>query len=63
MEKDLVLAARLSISFGAPMMISNAVRSLFEQGANRFGGTANVEEIAHLYESVAGIRFEAGSAH
>ena len=63
MVKDLGLAARLGISVGAPMMISNAVRSLFEQGANRFGGTANVEEIAHLYESMAGIRFEAASAH
>jgi 3-hydroxyisobutyrate dehydrogenase len=59
MVKDLRLAAGLGISCGAPMMISNTVRSLFEVGANEFGGAANIEEMAHLYEAMSGTKFKA----
>lgn len=59
MVKDLRLAAGVGIRFGAPMLISNAVRSLFEAGANQFGGTANIEEMAHYYEAMAGTKFQA----
>ena len=51
--KDLVLAAKLCMSCGAPMMISSVVRSLYEAGANQLGGTANVDDMAHLYEAMA----------
>ena len=61
MVKDLRLAAGLGMRHGAPMMISNAVRSLFEHGANKLGGTANIEAMAHLYEDMAGIKFETAS--
>jgi 3-hydroxyisobutyrate dehydrogenase len=61
--KDLELAAGLGMRHGAPMMISNAVRSLFEHGVNRLGGTANIEAMSHLYEEMAGIRFEKASSH
>jgi 3-hydroxyisobutyrate dehydrogenase len=60
MVKDLRLAAGLGASCGAPMMISNAVRALFETAANEFGGDANIEDLARLYEGMAGIRFAAG---
>ena len=56
--KDLVLAAKLCMSSGAPMMISSVVRSLYEAGANQLGGTANVDDMAHLYEAMAAVTFD-----
>ena len=56
--KDLVLAAKLCMSCGAPMMISSVVRSLYEAGANQLGGTANVDDMAHLYEAMAAVKFD-----
>jgi 3-hydroxyisobutyrate dehydrogenase len=61
MAKDLRLAAGLGASCGAPMMISNAVRALFETAVNEFGGDANIEDMARLYEAMAGIRFKAAA--
>lgn len=58
MAKDLRLASGLGIAFGVPMTISNVVRNLFEVAVNRYGGAANIEEIAHLYESMAGIEYK-----
>ena len=59
--KDLSLAAQLSMSGGAPMMISSVVRSLYEAGANQLGGAANVDEMTHLYEAMAAVKFDAGA--
>jgi 3-hydroxyisobutyrate dehydrogenase len=60
MVKDLRLAAQMGISCGAPMLIANTVRSLFEVGANQLGGTAKLDDMARLFEAMAGIKF--GSA-
>ena len=58
--KDLKLAADLSTSCGAPMMISSAVRTVFEAGANQLGWNANVDEMVRYYETTSGINFQAG---
>ncbi|QDL38591.1 NAD(P)-dependent oxidoreductase [Rhodoferax sediminis] len=58
MAKDLRLAARMAIDCGAPMLIANAVRSYFEAGANEFGGTANLDDMRHVVEAMAGIEFK-----
>ncbi|WP_137890292.1 NAD(P)-dependent oxidoreductase [Ramlibacter sp. 2FC] len=58
MVKDLKLAAGLGIASGAPMMISNAARSLFEAGANELGGGTSIEEMTRLYEAMSGIKFK-----
>jgi len=57
MVKDLRLAAQMAIGCGAPMMIANMVRSLFEAGANELGGTANLDKMARLFETMADISF------
>lgn len=50
MVKDLAIAAGLGILNGAPLLISNTVRSIFEFGANRLGGAADTDEMIGLYE-------------
>lgn len=57
MVKDLTLACRLGSSCGAPMLIANLVRSRFEEAVSLLGPDANIDDIARLYESGAGIRF------
>lgn len=47
----------MSIESGAPIFISGLVRSLFEEGAQRLGGGANLDEMAVLFESSAGVTF------
>ena len=51
------LATQVGTSCGAPMLIANAARTLFEIGVQQIGATANVDEIARLFEAMAGIRF------
>jgi 3-hydroxyisobutyrate dehydrogenase len=58
MTKDMKLAAKLANDCGAPMLIGNVVRSLFEAGTNELGATANLDEIARRFESTAGVIFE-----
>lgn len=58
MVKDLRLAARLGMACGAPLPLASAVRCLFEAGANQYGGSASVEDMARLYEAMAAFRFE-----
>jgi 3-hydroxyisobutyrate dehydrogenase len=57
MVKDLALASQLGMSCGAPMLIANAVRSTFEAGTNELGGDANIDEMARIFETQAGITF------
>jgi 3-hydroxyisobutyrate dehydrogenase len=57
MAKDLQLAARMGMDAGAPMLIANAVRNLFEAGVHHMGGTANLDDMARLFEKMAGLRF------
>lgn len=57
MVKDLTLASQLGARCGAPMLIANEVRSTFEAGANALGGDANIDEMARMFETWAGIEF------
>jgi len=57
--KDIDLAARVGAGCGAPMLIANAARTLLEIGVQQIGAGANVDEIARLFEAMAGIRFGA----
>ncbi|WP_244618236.1 NAD(P)-dependent oxidoreductase [Rhodoferax sediminis] len=57
MAKDLKLAGRMAMDCGAPMLIAGTVRSLFEIGVHELGGTANLDSVAQLFESMAGIKF------
>jgi 3-hydroxyisobutyrate dehydrogenase len=41
MLKDLNLMGRMAMDAGAPMLISNTVRNLFQAGVNNLGGTNN----------------------
>ena len=58
--KDLDLACRMGMGCGAPMLIANTVRSIFEAGANELGGTADIDEIAGLFETMADTKFAGG---
>jgi 3-hydroxyisobutyrate dehydrogenase len=57
MVKDLQLASRMGISCGAPMLIANMVRGIFEIGANELGGAANLDQMKHLFEAMGDIKF------
>jgi 3-hydroxyisobutyrate dehydrogenase len=57
--ESLVSACEMGSDCGAPMLVANTVRSLFEAGANRFERTVGVDELAHFYGAMAGIEFGA----
>ena len=57
MVKDLQLAARMAIDCGAPVLVSNQARSLFETGVNALGGKETLDAMARLFERAAGISF------
>jgi 3-hydroxyisobutyrate dehydrogenase len=61
MVKDLQLAARMAMECGAPMLVANTVRTLFEVGANQLGGNGQLDDMARLFEAMARLRFD-GSA-
>ena len=44
------------------MLIANTVRSIFEAGANQLGRTASVDEMAHLFEAMARIKFASNAS-
>ena len=58
--KDIASAVDMGIACGAPMLICDTVRSLWAGGVHQYGKDANVDEIAHLFERIAGIDFTAG---
>lgn len=60
MVKDLKLASQMAMSCGAPMLIANAARNLFEACANELGGSQTLDAMADQFEAMAGIKF--GSA-
>ncbi len=60
MVQDLQAAELMGLKCGAPMLLSSAARTLFETGANRFGDTAVVDDMARLYESMAAVDFGSG---
>jgi len=53
---DLRGASQMAMSCGAPVLIANLVRSLYEAAANEFGETATLDDMRRLYESVAATR-------
>jgi 3-hydroxyisobutyrate dehydrogenase len=55
--KDIWSAVEMGIGCGAPMTIGDTARSLFQMGVNRFGGQANVDEMARLFEEMGHIDF------
>lgn len=57
MVKDLRLASQMGIRCGAPMLIANMVRSIFESGSNELGGSANLDQMKHLFEAMADVKF------
>jgi len=57
MVKDLNLAGRMAMDSGAPMLIASVVTSLYENGANSLGGTANLDAMARLFESMGDFSF------
>ncbi|AHG64132.1 NAD(P)-dependent oxidoreductase [Advenella mimigardefordensis] len=57
MVKDLNLAGRMAIDCGAPMLIASVVTSLYETGANSFGGSANLDAMAGLFEKAGDFSF------
>ena len=56
--QELRLASSMALTCGAPMLIANLARTIFEAGANQLGATASLDEMSRLYESMAGIRFD-----
>lgn len=62
MVKDLRLAAALALSCGTPMMVSQAVRSIFETGLNQLGTDANIDEMRRLYEASGRFSFSSHPA-
>jgi 3-hydroxyisobutyrate dehydrogenase len=57
MVKDLRLAVGIGNEIGAPMMVANAVAGIFHTCSNVRGPTANLDEISHTVEEMAGISF------
>jgi 3-hydroxyisobutyrate dehydrogenase len=56
---ELHRSAALAIRYGAPTTILNAVRSLIETAANRFGGDADIGDMFWLVRNASGVRFSA----
>lgn len=50
--KDIWSAVQLGMTSGASMAIADMVRTLFQIGVLEFGGDSNVDEIAHLFETL-----------
>lgn len=57
MVKDLKLACAIGSEFGAPMMVPNIVRGLFQTCANERGADKNLDEIAQTVGGMAGVAF------
>lgn len=57
MVKDLTLSCRIGAECGAPMLIANAVRHAVEAAANELGRDANIDEMAGLFATRAGVNF------
>ena len=57
MVKDLKIVAKMASDCGAPMLFASTACALFEMGSNKFGGTTNMDAMAQLYESFAGLSF------
>lgn len=55
--KDIASAVKMAIGCGAPMLVGDMARNLFALGVHQFGGEANVDEMALLYERMASIDF------
>jgi 3-hydroxyisobutyrate dehydrogenase len=54
---DLRLTSELAVNSGAPMLIANAARGMFEAAVNVLGGDADIDKLARIFEARAGTRF------
>lgn len=52
--KDLVLASRLAMRVGAPMIVGNVVRSLLQAESNRLGASAHLDDTYGIFGRAAG---------
>jgi 3-hydroxyisobutyrate dehydrogenase len=59
-RKDIESAVKMGIGCGAPMLVADVVRNIFELGIAQLGPQKNIDDLAQLFEQLAGIRF-AGS--
>ena len=50
-------ASEMAFGCGAPMLIANAVGAIFETGVNDLGAEANIDELVHVFERAAGMKF------
>lgn len=57
MLKDLNLMGRMAMDAGAPMLIGNTVRNLFQAGVHAMGGSNNLDAMAKFFESLGGVQF------
>jgi 3-hydroxyisobutyrate dehydrogenase len=55
--KDLRLALEIGDEVGAPMMVANIVRSMFQICINQKGPTKNLDEVAYVIEEMSGLKF------
>lgn len=55
--KDIDLAVEVGADYGVPMLSANAARALVEIGMHQMGASANIDELAHVYERMAGVTF------
>jgi 3-hydroxyisobutyrate dehydrogenase len=58
MVKDLKLAGGMGRDCGAPMLVANTVCSLFQIGVHKLGGTANLDDMAKLFEIMGDVKFK-----
>jgi 3-hydroxyisobutyrate dehydrogenase len=56
--RDLKLAIECAHSFGTPMFTTDSVRTLLELSFNKSGRGSTLDEVAHLFEEMAAIKFE-----
>ena len=55
--QDLQRASRIAAECGAPLLIANAARALFEAGANHLGSGTDVDAMAERFGAMAGVAF------
>jgi 3-hydroxyisobutyrate dehydrogenase len=55
--KDLRLGAQIGMDVGAPMMMANVVRGVFEITANELGGGSNLDDSGKIIAHMSGITF------
>lgn len=63
MAKDLRLASRMAMDCGAPLLLSSLARNLFETGMNTLGDDTTLDDMARVFEQMAGLQFDTAQDH